>query len=160
MSSDRQLKRALRPFHFFQENGKNGLDLRNNRCKHIDMSTYDAQELERFAEIFKALASPHRLAIFLRLVELCPPGKTCAYDEEIRECVGDMGKDLGIARTTVSHHVKELRRAGLLKVEKHGRKIECHLGDETVRDLIDLLSGDLKLEIHSTGGQLQAGSRK
>jgi ArsR family transcriptional regulator len=124
------------------------------------MSTYLSQELERFAEIFKALASPHRLAIFLRLVSHCPPGTTCAFDEEIRECVGDVGKDLGIARTTVSHHVKELRRAGLLKVEKRGRNIECRLGDETVRALIDLLSGHLKLKTHSADTPLRVGERK
>lgn len=125
------------------------LDPTDDTCKDFDMSTHGLDELEKYAEIFKALASPHRLAIFLRLLALCPPGKTCAYDEEIRECVGDIGTDLGIARTTVSHHVKELRRAGLLRVEKRGRKVECHLGDETVRALIDLLSGDLKLETHS-----------
>lgn len=126
----------------------------------LDMSTYHPPELERLAEIFKALSSPHRLAIFLRLVTNCPPGKTCAYDEQIRECVGDVGKDLGIARTTVSHHVKELRRAGLLTVEKRGRKIECRLGDETVRDLIDLLSGNLKPETHSAERAQRGGRLK
>lgn len=124
------------------------------------MSTYELEDLERFAEIFKALASPHRLAIFLRLVAHCPPGTTCAFDREIRECVGDVGKDLGIARTTVSHHVKELRRAGLLKVERRGRNIECRLGDETVRALIDLLSGHLELKTHSPEEALQVGSPK
>lgn len=108
----------------------------------LDMST---DELQKFAEIFKALSNPHRLAIFLRLVSNCPPGKTCTFDEEIRECVGDVGRDLGIARTTVSHHVKELRRAGLLKVERRGRNIECWLGYETVCALIDLLSGHVQL---------------
>jgi DNA-binding transcriptional ArsR family regulator len=107
----------------------------------LDMSTYAPQELQRFAEIFKALSNPHRLAIFLRLLTNCPPGTTCAFDDEIKECVGEVGKDLGIARTTVSHHVKELRRAGLLRVERRGRNIDCRLGDDTVRTLIDLLSG-------------------
>jgi ArsR family transcriptional regulator len=126
----------------------------------LDMSTCGLGELERYAEIFKALSSPHRLAIFLRLVAYCPPGTTCAFDREIRECVGDVGRDLGIARTTVSHHVKELRRAGLLKVERRGRNIECRLGDETVRALIDLLSGHSKLKIHSPCNTVQAVSRK
>jgi ArsR family transcriptional regulator len=124
------------------------------------MSTYESPELGRFAEIFKALSNPHRLAIFLRLVSHCPPGTSCAFDEEIRECVGDVGKDLGIARTTVSHHLKELRRAGLLRVERRGKKIECRLGDETVRALIDLLSGQLTWETLSEDTPLQAGSKK
>ncbi len=110
----------------------------------LHMSTYAPDELEEFAEIFKALSTPNRLAIFLRLISRCPPGTSCAYDEEIRECVGDVGKDLGISRTTASHHVKELRRAGLLRVERRGRKIECWVDGDTVLFPADLLTGRLR----------------
>lgn len=108
-------------------------------CLH--MLTRSPQELDEFAEMFKALSNPNRLAIFLRLISRCPPGTSCAFDEEIRECVGDVGQDLGIARTTVSHHVKELRRAGLLRVERRGRNIECWVDGETVLILANLLKG-------------------
>ncbi|MDQ7783560.1 MAG: metalloregulator ArsR/SmtB family transcription factor [Desulfomonilaceae bacterium] len=124
------------------------------------MSTYLPHELERFAEIFKALSTPNRLAIFLRLVARCPPGTSCAYDEEIRQCVGDVGKDLGISRTTVSHHVKELRRAGLLHVERRGRNIECWVDDQTVLFLADLLTGRLNAETNGENPACAAGGRK
>ncbi|MFC1835244.1 ArsR/SmtB family transcription factor [Thermodesulfobacteriota bacterium] len=110
------------------------------------MLTHSPEELEEFAEMFKALSNPNRLAIFLRLISRCPPGTSCAFDEEIRECVGDVGQDLGIARTTVSHHVKELRKAGLLRVERRGRNIECWVDGETVLFLSDLLTGRLPVE--------------
>jgi ArsR family transcriptional regulator len=127
-------------------------------CRH--MLTYLPDELERFAEIFKALSNPNRLAIFLRLIARCPPGTSCAFDEEIRECVGDVGQDLGIARTTVSHHVKELRRAGLLRVERRGRNIECWVDGEKVLFLADLLTGRLSSETNGGRGVCEAGVRK
>jgi ArsR family transcriptional regulator len=123
------------------------------------MSTYSPNEIERFAEIFKALSTPNRLAIFLRLTSRCPPGTSCAFDEQIRECVGDVGKDLGISRTTVSHHVKELRRAGLLRVERRGRNIECWVDDETVLFLADLLTGRFHSETNSKNPVREAGGR-
>lgn len=127
-------------------------------CLH--MLTYSPDELERFAEIFKALSNPNRLAIFLRLISRCPPGTSCTFDDEIRECVGDVGRDLGIARTTVSHHVKELRRAGLLRVERRGRNIECWVDGETVLFLANLLTGRLSSEAHHENGSCQSVIRK
>lgn len=124
------------------------------------MLTYAPENLERFAEIFKALSNPNRLAIFLRLISRCPPGTSCEFDDEIRECVGDVGQDLGIARTTVSHHVKELRRAGLLRVERRGRKIECWVDGETVLSLTDLLTGRLFSEADDGKGVCEAGAQK
>jgi len=124
------------------------------------MSTYSPNEIERFAEIFKALSTPNRLAIFLRLISRCPPGTSCAFDEEIRECVGDVGRDLGISRTTVSHHVKELRRAGLLRVERRGRNIECWVDDETVLFLADLLTGRLHPDSNTGNPVRESGGRK
>jgi DNA-binding transcriptional ArsR family regulator len=105
------------------------------------MSNYRSQDLERFAQMFKALANPHRLAVFLRLMACCPPGTKCASDEEARRFVGDVGVDLGIAPSTLSHHIKELRQAGLLRVERRGKNVECWLDPNAVSVLVDLLSG-------------------
>ena len=56
-------------------------------------------------------------------------------DGQICECVGTLGKDLGIAPSTVSHHVKELCRAGLIKMKRRGQTIECQLDAETLNSL-------------------------
>jgi DNA-binding transcriptional ArsR family regulator len=110
------------------------------------MSNYREADLTRFAEAFKALSNPNRLAIFLHLVSCCPPGTLCSFDEEMRKCVGDLGKGLQIVSSTISHHIKELRTAGLIHVQKKGKFTECWVDGETVKLLADLLTGRLAVE--------------
>ena len=99
------------------------------------MSNYRDRNIEKFAEIFKALSNPNRLKIFLRLTSCCVPGTSIDIDSNIYSegcaCVGDLGKDLGIVPSTISHHIKELRQAGLIRVERQGQKIECMIDPET-----------------------------
>ncbi len=94
------------------------------------------KNIEKFAEMFKALSNPNRLKIFLRLVSCCPPKtltdiKNSMSEAEGCACVGDLGQDLGIVPSTISHHIKELRRAGLIRMERRGQKIECWIDTET-----------------------------
>ncbi len=110
------------------------------------MSTYRTNDLTRYAEAFKALSNPNRLAIFLHLVSCCPPGTSCSFDEEMRKCVGDLGKGLGIVHSTISHHIKELRTTGLIHVEKKGRFTQCWVDPETVTLLSDLITGRMSVE--------------
>jgi len=110
------------------------------------MSNYREDDLTRFAEAFKALSNPNRLAIFLHLVSCCPPGTLCSFDEEMKKCVGDLGKGLQIVSSTISHHIKELRRTGLIHVRKKGKFTECWVEGEAVRLLADLLTGRVSIE--------------
>ncbi|MBA3565559.1 MAG: winged helix-turn-helix transcriptional regulator [Actinobacteria bacterium] len=71
------------------------------------LSVEDGIELER---LFKALADRNRLRILNVLLE--------AGGEEV--CVCEFQPTLGIAQPTVSHHLKQLVRAGLLEREKRG----------------------------------------
>ncbi len=104
------------------------------------MSNHKKDEVHRFAEIFKALSNPNRLHIFLRLVSCCPPGTKCITDA-VGQCVGDVGRDLEIDPSTVSHHLKELRRSGLIRMERRGKRIICWVDREMVLGLTDLLTG-------------------
>jgi len=124
------------------------------------MSNFETDVIERLAEAFKALSNPYRLSIFLRMISRCPPGTACAYDEEVRQCVGDVGKDLGISRSTVSHHVKELRRAGLIRVERCGKNSMCGVDEETVLLLVDLLTGKLFTDAPDESKLLQMAGKK
>jgi ArsR family transcriptional regulator len=110
------------------------------------MSIYQSHDLTAYAEAFKALSNPNRLAIFLHLVSCCPPGTSCNFHEEMKKCVGDLGRGLNIGQPTISHHIKELRIAGLVHVEKKGKYTECWIDGDTVLLLADLLVGRLAIE--------------
>jgi DNA-binding transcriptional ArsR family regulator len=104
------------------------------------MSNYD-DDLSRFAEIFKALSNPNRLRIFLRLVSCCPPGTKCSTDMALRQCVGELCKGLEIDPSTVSHHVRELRQSGLIRMERRGKNMLCWVDPATVIAAANLLTG-------------------
>lgn len=93
------------------------------------------------AAAFGALSNPHRLEAFLRLLECCPPGTACSIDSaSMSLCVGELGEGLGIAPSTLSHHIKELRTAGLISVARRGKNIECRVAPERVAELASLFA--------------------
>jgi ArsR family transcriptional regulator, arsenate/arsenite/antimonite-responsive transcriptional repressor len=67
-------------------------------------------ELQKCAELFKALAHPARLAILKYLAE----AKTCI--------TGDLADELPLGRTTVNQHLNELKDAGLIDGNIEGVK--------------------------------------
>ena len=100
------------------------------------MSKYRKQDVDRFAIVFKALSNPQRLRIFLKLAARCQPEGSCETSiEGLRCCVGDLGKDLGLAASTVSYHIKELRNSSLMQVERQGQRIECRMSASTLNRL-------------------------
>ncbi|HMB70448.1 MAG TPA: metalloregulator ArsR/SmtB family transcription factor [bacterium] len=100
------------------------------------MSNHRTIEIDEAAARFQALANPARLQLFLQLAACCQaPGGACCNPEDARRCVGDLGAGLDLAPSTVSHHLKELRRAGLIRCERRGRFIDCWVDPETLRDL-------------------------
>ena len=127
---------------------------------HRRMSMYQLNDLTAYADAFQALSNPNRLAIFLHLVSCCPPGTSCRFDEEMKQCVSDLGKGLNIAQSTISHHIKELRMVGLIHVAKRGRYTECWVDGETVTLLADLLTGRMSIESHCEDVPQRAGCGK
>lgn len=99
------------------------------------MSKYRKKDVPRLAQMFGALSNPNRLQIFLRLVECSLDGGTCHTDPIPCACVGDLGRDMDLAPSTISHHLKELNRAGLVDMSRNGQKVECRISDETLKYL-------------------------
>lgn len=86
----------------------------------------------RIARLFAALSNPHRVAIFerLRAAVAC-----CGPDEAGEMCVCDIGDGMGLSPSTVSHHLKELKNAGLVRCEKRGQWVYCTVNPEAVAEI-------------------------
>ncbi len=93
--------------------------------------------------MFKALSNPNRLKIFLKLASCCSPapkGNVMYSVDEACACVGELGRDLGVVPSTVSHHIKELHRAGLISMKRDGQTIRCSVEPKTVEELSSFFS--------------------
>jgi DNA-binding transcriptional ArsR family regulator len=107
------------------------------------MSMSRTNDVERLAAMFKALSHPQRLRMFMKLVTACclPGAPARSADRASFCCAGDLGADLKLAASTVSHHLKELRQAGLMQVERRGQRIDCRVTDEPLRVLASFFNG-------------------
>jgi len=99
---------------------------------------------EQLAIIFKALGNPHRLALFNRLSRCCSPGTICNAESIIRHNVSELGEKLTIAPSTLSHHLKELNRAGLIQMKRDGKNVKCWVEPEILKSLTAFFSEPLK----------------
>ena len=97
------------------------------------------------ADAFKALANPNRVQIYLQLLRCCEPGSVCDAGDVTSCCVGELGEDLNIAASTLSHHIKELSRAGLIETTRRGQNVECRVNREYVASLTDFFRLDQHL---------------
>ena len=102
------------------------------------MSNNQKIHLERMADIFKALSNPNRLKIFLKLSTCCQPGTEGIYTMDTAVdtmFIGDLGKELAVGKPTVSHHIKELRRVGIIRTERRGQNIACWIDPDIIDQL-------------------------
>lgn len=90
------------------------------------MTEFDRQRLARRAAILKSLAHPSRLLIIEML-------------EEAPRCVGELTEAIGADITTVSKHLSVMKRAGLVRDEKHGTYSEYSLVCDCVTHMIDCI---------------------
>lgn len=105
---------------------------------------------KQLAEMFKALGNPHRLLIFQRLSRCCQPGTRCALEQAIHFSVGQLGQGMNIAPSTLSHHLKALHSAGLIEMERQGKRVNCWIDPMILSQLSDFFSPGAKFE--NSGG--------
>lgn len=103
-------------------------------------------ETARHAAMFKALGDPTRLRIWLFLRSACCPvaiGEGGAVQPVDGPTVGQVCCHVaGVERvtSTLSHHLKELRHAGLITMERRGRHIVCGVDRQAAAELAALLN--------------------
>ncbi len=88
-----------------------------------------SEELQKSANLFKALAHPARLQILHFLAQ----SNSCI--------TGDISEQFPLTRATVNQHVKELKDAGLICAHKEGAKIVYCLDFEKVKEMKEILTG-------------------
>lgn len=120
--------------------------------------------MERLAAIFKALSDRNRLAIFQTIRSCCcevvNDAEAAVEDEagssEVRtrlageaDAPGDVGNSVSeiasqfdLSLSTVSHHLKELRNAGLIICEKRGQWVYCRPNPEVLKDIEGFLEDE------------------
>ena len=110
------------------------------------------------AAMFKALGDPTRMHIFEFLRSCCCP---VAVDEngEVRPVTGPTVGEVCCHVTgaeqinsKISHHLKELRIAGLITVERRGKNMICGVDREAVAELAAFLGGEVSDPNSGTGG--------
>ena len=99
------------------------------------MSNNRTIDTQQIAAGFKALAHPHRLRMFQRLVACCAPGTVFTAEPAACACAGELGDGLTLAPSTVSHHLRELQLAGLVRTARRGRHIDCWIDPDAVSAL-------------------------
>ncbi|PVV13714.1 MAG: hypothetical protein B6D77_04090 [gamma proteobacterium symbiont of Ctena orbiculata] len=105
---------------------------------------------QQLAEMFKALGNPHRLLIFQRLSRCCQPGTRCELEQAISFSVGQLGEGLKIAPSTLSHHLKALHYAGLIEMERQGKRVNCWIDPGVLKQLSGFF--DPPTELINNGG--------
>ena len=96
-------------------------------CAPLAAPRLSEQEATATATLFKALGDPHRV----RIVNLLATGADAV-------CVCDLVEPLGIAQSTVSHHLKKLVAAGLLDREQRGTWAYYSLNTDAMRRLAEV----------------------
>jgi DNA-binding transcriptional ArsR family regulator len=93
----------------------------------VKMTEVDAvADSERIAELFKLLGDPTRVRILYALL---------AHGEL---CVSDLAVAAGASETAVSHSMRLLRTAGVVRNRRDGRMIRYRLDDAHVRQVLEL----------------------
>lgn len=93
-------------------------------CAPLAAPSLSDEETAATAELFAALADPARV----RIVNLL-----ATSDASI--CVCELIEPLGLAQSTVSHHLKRLLEAGLLEREERGKWTYFSLRRDAVEKL-------------------------
>ncbi|MEM7190656.1 MAG: metalloregulator ArsR/SmtB family transcription factor [Pseudomonadota bacterium] len=86
--------------------------------------------LETAATRLEALGNPTRLAIYRLLVRAGDDGRA----------VGQINAEIDLAASTLSHHLKHLEMAGLIKRRKEGVTHYCTANYTAMDDLIQYLT--------------------
>ncbi|UNT95617.1 ArsR/SmtB family transcription factor [Allobaculum mucilyticum] len=79
--------------------------------------------LERLADFYKVMGDPTRLRLLIAL-------------EQKELCVSDLSSLVGMSRSAISHQLRALKSAKLVKSRKDGKAVYYSLDDEHIHSVI------------------------
>jgi ArsR family transcriptional regulator len=98
-------------------------------CVPLSGAVLDRQDAARLAQVLRAIADPARLQV-ISLIRAAPGGEGC---------VADLVRELGLTQPTVSHHLRVLFDAGLLRRERRGKWVWYAVAGERLDEIRNLL---------------------
>ena len=88
-----------------------------------------AAQIARFADMFSAMGTEARLRIMQMLLQAHPDGLV----------VGELGAELEIPNSTLSHHLDKLKNEELVRVTREGTFLRYSANTEALQDLLGFL---------------------
>jgi ArsR family transcriptional regulator, arsenate/arsenite/antimonite-responsive transcriptional repressor len=89
----------------------------------------DAEETARYADMLAALGAEPRLRVVRLLLAAHPEGLV----------VGEIGSELGIPPSTLSHHLDKLRNEGLVAVRRESTFLRYTADTATLQKIVGFL---------------------
>ena len=87
------------------------------------------EQIARYADMLSAMGTEPRLRIMQLLLSSHPQGMV----------VGEIGGELDIPSSTLSHHLEKLKNEGLVKVRREGTFLWYSANTEGLRELLGFL---------------------
>jgi ArsR family transcriptional regulator len=89
----------------------------------------DSEQVARYADMLSAMGTEPRLRIVRLLLSAHPDGMV----------VGEIGEDLGIPSSTLSHHLEKLKNEDLVRVRREGTCLWYSANTEALQELLGFL---------------------
>ena len=89
----------------------------------------DSEQITRYADMFGAMGTESRLRIMQLLLTAHPDGLV----------VGDIGNELEIPNSTLSHHLDKLKNEGLVEVRRDGTFLWYSANTKALQELLGFL---------------------
>jgi ArsR family transcriptional regulator, lead/cadmium/zinc/bismuth-responsive transcriptional repressor len=95
----------------------------HRKSRPAAMASIDEAQAAQLADLFRLLGDSTRLRIVLACLE-----------DPI--AVGDMAAKLDLSPSLVSHHLRLLRAARIVRAERHGKQVFYSAADDHIRGLV------------------------
>jgi ArsR family transcriptional regulator len=101
----------------------------NHRNMEIKAAPVNEQKVSRYADMFSAMGAEPRLRIVRLLLAAHPGGMV----------VNEIGEELAIANSTLSHHLDKLKNEDLVEVQREGTFLRYSANTKALAELLGFL---------------------